>query len=361
MSEELEILGAAAVGAVARDTTGDGYLNGPCPNCGEELEGQYCANCGQSAKDMKKPFVTLATDALGDVFAFDSRLFRTVPAMLFRPGHVTRSYLEGRRMRYVPPFRMFLIASVIFFLVVFGITENQDWLEGDDLSVNGNNFTPASLMIEGVAINEIEGYDKVFDEEGVLNRAEAELFVENLKSEGIIDDDGDAIRLLDRLEGLSGTTLSRVELFTTLQKWIPRISFLLVPIFAITFTMMHFWIRRIYIYDHLIVALHLQTFYYMAATLTIALTYVSEALAWTLFGVGAVVYPFMMMGRSYQTHWFFNIFRMFTFIVVTFTAIILLVVAVSLVSANDLGLLNWSDVAEGLEEFGDGVEEGLTN
>lgn len=360
MSEELEVLGAASIGALARDTNGDGYLNGPCPNCGAELESQYCADCGQSAKDMKKPFVTLATDALGDVFAFDSRLLRTVPALLFRPGHVTRSYLEGKRMRYVPPFRMFLIASVIFFLVVFSITENQDWLEGDDLEVNGNNLSISSLVIEGQAINEIEGYDKIFDEDGDFNRAEADTFVENLKAEGVLETDADATELLDRLENMSGRTLSRMELFATIQKWVPRISFLLLPIYVITFTLMHFWMRRIYIYDHVIVALHYQTYLYMSATIAIGVAFISIPLAWGLFAIAALVYLFLLMGRSYKTHWFFNLFRLQTFVITSFVTTILLIVAVSLVSANDLGLIEWSDVTDELNEFGDGVQDGAS-
>lgn len=362
MEDELEMLGAASVGGVARDTTGDGYLNGPCPNCGTELQGMYCVDCGQSAKDMKKPFLTLVTGALGDVFAFDSRLLRTVPALLFRPGHVTRSYLDGKRMRYVPPFRMFLIASVVFFLVIFGITENQSFLDGEDLSV-GNNGTAflTTVMVDGEPVQDIEGFDKVFDDDGNFDREGAEAFVETLKARDVFDNEEDASDLLDRLESVSGKTLSRTELFNAIQKWAPRASFLMLPFFVLTFTLMHFWIRRVYIYDHVIVALHLQTFFYMAATLAIALSYVTPMFAWLLFGLSIPVYPFLLMQRSYDTHWFFNIFRTFALMVTSFIALTLLVVLVSLASANEVGVLSWDDIGDAFSEASDGFEEGISD
>lgn len=58
-------------------------------------------------------------DAFGDLFEIDSRLWRTIIPLLIRPGRLTLDYLEGRRARYMPPFRMYLVLSVIFFVVAF--------------------------------------------------------------------------------------------------------------------------------------------------------------------------------------------------------------------------------------------------
>lgn len=61
----------------------------------------------------------LLRDAFGDLFELDSRLWRTIIPLLLRPGRLTKDYLEGRRARYMPPFRMYLVLSVIFFVVAF--------------------------------------------------------------------------------------------------------------------------------------------------------------------------------------------------------------------------------------------------
>lgn len=90
-----------------------------CLNCGTRLQGQYCGHCGQRATSRLISLWELTRDAFGDMFELDSRLWRTLIPLLRRPGQLTRDYLEGRRARYMPPFRMYLVLSVIFFIVAF--------------------------------------------------------------------------------------------------------------------------------------------------------------------------------------------------------------------------------------------------
>ena len=90
-----------------------------CLNCGTELRGQYCGHCGQRARSRLISLWELLQDAFGDLFELDSRLWRTLIPLLIRPGQLTRDYLEGRRARYMPPFRMYLVLSVVFFVVAF--------------------------------------------------------------------------------------------------------------------------------------------------------------------------------------------------------------------------------------------------
>ncbi len=90
-----------------------------CLNCATRLRGQYCGNCGQRARSRLISLWQLLSEAFGDLLEFDSRLWRTLIPLLIRPGQLTRDYLEGRRARYMPPFRMYLVLSVIFFVVAF--------------------------------------------------------------------------------------------------------------------------------------------------------------------------------------------------------------------------------------------------
>ncbi len=90
-----------------------------CLNCGTRLRGQYCGHCGQRATSRLISLWELTRDAFGDLFELDSRLWKTLIPLLLRPGQLTRDYLEGRRARYMPPFRMYLVLSVIFFIVAF--------------------------------------------------------------------------------------------------------------------------------------------------------------------------------------------------------------------------------------------------
>ena len=90
-----------------------------CLNCGARLHGQYCAVCGQRAGNRLISLWELITDAFGDVFELDSRLWKTLGPLLARPGRLTLDYLQGRRARYMPPFRMYLVLSLLFFLIAF--------------------------------------------------------------------------------------------------------------------------------------------------------------------------------------------------------------------------------------------------
>lgn len=106
-----------------------------CLNCEAHLESsqKYCSNCGQKVKEAKIPLKEFLSDFLGDYFTFDSKLFRSVFPLIFRPGFLTKEYINGRRMSYIPPFRVFIFTTIIFFFF-FGLNENSD-----SSNINFNN------------------------------------------------------------------------------------------------------------------------------------------------------------------------------------------------------------------------------
>jgi hypothetical protein len=97
----------------------------PCANCGAELQGHYCHVCGQSADARHRSILHLIWEALEATFELDGRLWRTLPALFFRPGKLARDYLEGRLARHVPPFRTFLVALVLFIFAAEHLTHEM--------------------------------------------------------------------------------------------------------------------------------------------------------------------------------------------------------------------------------------------
>lgn len=83
------------------------------------------------------------------MFALDGRLLRTLPMLMLRPGRMTRQYIDGMRARFVPPFRLFLLTSVIFFLTVFTVLENQSWLR--EFRFSPSDAPSGSFVIGGDA------------------------------------------------------------------------------------------------------------------------------------------------------------------------------------------------------------------
>ena len=88
-----------------------------CLNCGEVLTGQHCSHCGQHARVRVLSLWGLLKDVAGDLLNADSRIWRTLWPLAFRPGLLTQEFLRGRRARYTPPFRMYLVLSVVFFVL----------------------------------------------------------------------------------------------------------------------------------------------------------------------------------------------------------------------------------------------------
>lgn len=89
-----------------------------CANCGAAVSGEFCGRCGQRREHEMHSVLHFSREAFEDLTHADSRLWRTMIALLFKPGYLTREFIEGRRVRYLPPIRLYLVLSVLFFLVV---------------------------------------------------------------------------------------------------------------------------------------------------------------------------------------------------------------------------------------------------
>jgi hypothetical protein len=113
-----------------------------CLNCGEVLTGQHCSHCGQRATVRVLSLWGMTRDLLGDLTNFDSRFWRTLLPLAFRPGVLTQDYLRGRRASYTPPFRMYLILSVAFFLLA-----TLGGNPGSDLTFNVDEKGGANLQL----------------------------------------------------------------------------------------------------------------------------------------------------------------------------------------------------------------------
>ncbi len=89
-----------------------------CSNCGAELTGPFCHICGQRDDDFKRPFWSLLREILDNVFSSDSRLFKTLFLLVLVPGGLTRAFTMGRRAQFVPPLRLYITVSIMFFVIL---------------------------------------------------------------------------------------------------------------------------------------------------------------------------------------------------------------------------------------------------
>ena len=241
MSIELEIAGAASAGGLTTKQSAD--LSGePCRNCGTEVDQKYCQKCGQLAASFHRPIWSLIGETVSDTFTVDGRLARTLPVLLFRPGRLTRNYTEGKRARYVPPFRLFLLASLLFYFMLFALVTPGQWLNSID---DDTRAEIEQSLAEGAEVPELD------------ETARAQLEQANITVHA-----PDEIRV-DVEERISAV-LNRPDQFAAeLEKWLPRLSILLVPMTVIALCLLHVWRRSLFVYDHAIHALHLHSWIYI--------------------------------------------------------------------------------------------------
>jgi ribosomal protein L32 len=89
-----------------------------CENCGAQLSGRYCAQCGQAAIDYRRSFRHVIIDVLDSFLNWDSKFFATIGLLIAKPWRLTNEFLAGMRIRYVHPLRLYLLASFLFFFAV---------------------------------------------------------------------------------------------------------------------------------------------------------------------------------------------------------------------------------------------------
>jgi hypothetical protein len=129
-----------------------------CPNCGTKLspEDNFCPNCGQENHEVKLPLGHILYEFVESITHFDNKLWNTLKAIFTRPGKMTAEFLEGKRMRYVPPARLYVFVSVIFFFLVgkFADYQLKQSLEGYKKVAGDSLNTSLKIDLDGLVNND---------------------------------------------------------------------------------------------------------------------------------------------------------------------------------------------------------------
>jgi soluble cytochrome b562 len=96
------------------------YRGAECLNCSTPLdvEDKYCHQCGQLNSKKQLALQDFFGEFFSNIFSYDSRIWRTIKHLLFKPGYVSRQFINGKRLSYANPFRFFLSVCIVFFLMV---------------------------------------------------------------------------------------------------------------------------------------------------------------------------------------------------------------------------------------------------
>ncbi|MFM9865596.1 MAG: DUF3667 domain-containing protein [Micropepsaceae bacterium] len=297
-----------------------------CANCGTALNGPYCSNCGQKASDYHRPFWWILGEFLDSVFNYDSRTFRTIWLLFADPGEFTRRYNDGKRASLLPPFRLFIIATVVFFLTlqltgIAMVAFKMETVSLKDLSPaaveelrkdkpngvtvdDGEKRTVVSMDFF-VPADQIEHVKLTEEQRRTMLDAEDALKIE---AKGADAEEAGWLRWIETKgkrvqEGYERALADPIKLNGPLNVWLPRLMLFLVPIFALLLAIMHWW-PRVFLIEHLVFSTHIHTVVFVA----LSLLTLSAAILGDAGFMGAVwlilaIYLWMAMYRVYGRSW----------------------------------------------------------
>lgn len=309
-----------------------------CLNCGAVLRGQYCGVCGQRAGSRLISLWELFRDGLGDLLDIDSRLWRTLGALLTRPGLLTAEYLQGRRARYMPPFRMYLAFSLLFFLVAF--------FSADELSIVVDGQPDSQTGEAAETVLQEDGESPTDDSVTTpLHPAEGEQPSGSSLCKDIEIDLGPWLgeRLTEervreacqRIVADRGRNLVRALIDD-----LPTAMFLFLPVLALVLNLLYPFSRRYYV-EHLLFIVHYQSFVFLVLTLQVLFARLLEWVG-TLSGLAALtslfvafyipIYLHRSMRRVYRqgfmaTFLKFNVLSIAYFIALVLMTFVTLIIA----------------------------------
>lgn len=268
-----------------------------CLNCASKFDESYnyCPNCGQENDHSRASFGILVRDFFHNYFSLDSKFSNSLLPFFFQPGYLTKKYIQGKRVSFVHPVRLYLVLSLIFFFVFSMVSKNAVQRSINEIDDTVNDLPDSSKNV----LNEVmQGDFSNLEDDSVYRMATKDttsgrvleyslhkpdstnefITEENIKIYMALRNKGeyDAEDILDSLDTSSlsdfqkGLTKQLIRLdkaeggivISQLLKNMPLMMLFLIPLFALVLRL--FYLRKDQFYiTHLIHALHLHSFAYV--------------------------------------------------------------------------------------------------
>ena len=309
--------------------------NTSCLSCGASIVGVFCTQCGQKQDDLRRSLFLLGRDFIEDTFAFDSRMWRTLGLLAISPGVVPTQFSHGRRSRFTPPIRLFLVVSFMFFLTI-GLTntlfvglevkfndpdpvkEQTATEDSRDIGVPIAQSTKAEDVEKGCGFNGtlrffVKERDLATDKERLdrcIGAARAKISTEIKKSEDLqvgefetaeveAEQAGEVVNRV--FDGVNWAVANPREFNDAVNVWLPRVMFLMTPILALILAL--FLRRDAYLFDHMVLALYIHAVNFVIVGAGLIITQLGVPFAGAAAVVLVAVYYVIALKRAYQRGW----------------------------------------------------------
>lgn len=292
-----------------------------CLNCGAEVHGRFCSNCGQENLEPRESAWHIIKHTFEDITHFDGKFFKTVKYTLTRPGFLATEYMNGKRVSHLNPVRMYLFTSAIFFIIISSLSsrvvENPRLAYvRDSIEMNktkgSRDLGFSSFAIDGEMISILN-----FPTEFAYNGVHVYDSIQN--SYAPADKDRSFERFFFRRLAAAATAYHKNpnefmdSIFERVFHSFSKVLFLSLPLFALFLQLLYIRQKRYYFTAHAVFALN----FYCAVFLFMLAFYVPYYLvghnkkssiffefAGYLLNIGMLVYLYVAMQRFYKQEWY---------------------------------------------------------
>ncbi len=223
----------------------------PCLNCGCELTGPFCAQCGQRATDVNLSVRTLVVEFAESLFSWELGFWQTFKRLVFLPGSLSAEYIVGRRKRYSSPIKLYLGTSLIFFFIMSvlpGVGDQTSIQVGDD--EGGTRVLTGPEAMQALK----EGFRDSMEDSTAAAQADSAL----QEVVGRVPAADNLERALEDPDNLKKTFFS----------YLPRAMFLMVPLSALLLQLVYFRHKRPYLH-YLVFSLHMHALFYFTTSVAL--------------------------------------------------------------------------------------------
>ncbi|MBI3885543.1 MAG: DUF3667 domain-containing protein [Opitutae bacterium] len=297
-----------------------------CENCGTPLSGPFCHRCGQHDFEFHRSFRHVFLDALENFFHFDAKLFQNFITLLFQPGKLSADFNAGKRAAQVPPFRLYLFVSVLFFFLVFVGENRPNPLGRSDAPRGALKITP---LVDGKPATGAQALpaapqkaaakparkvgrlrpaeEQIRADTAAKNSAEAAAKPKAPKSDFEKWVDHQAMRGMD--------PASQRQMVDTFLHSLPKMLLFCLPFFAL-YTRLLFRQSGLVYLQHLVIALHFHTFIYLWIMCRDGWVFLAKLPqlgldGWVAFACNLwlTLYPLLMLRRVFGNSWKLTVFK----------------------------------------------------
>ena len=340
-----------------------------CLNCSTELKGPFCYYCGQPDKNFLRFFPALLRDLMEDLLDLDSRFMRTIKPLMFKPGKLTRDYMDGRRFRYAPPMRLYIFSSIVFFLLAA-------FLSSDLVTVTGQENNEGIVTLSTDTGEEQQIVEDALKNvpPGVLDEEEVKDIIANVNDKGDGKFSTDDISFNDEPwdretnpvdlrwlpDWLNESINNEIEgspkkaemigenpdlIIDQVFDILPATMFVLLPFVALIFKFWYLFAKRYYV-EHLIFSLHNHAFIFVSLILVLLTGLVvdllnsydystaADTIEWllTVIGIWIPLYLLISLRVVYQQNWLLTICKFIVIGISYATLLGLVTISVALTS-----------------------------